>query len=335
MTLTDAAAKTKGFLKWGAIFFAAIFLLFLIFQAYSALFPAPAPKPEVAFGKLPSPDFPESAKGNPEYFIDTISGALPSFSDQVRVYKMEERPADILGLSKAKSLVSNVGFTNEPVKISDNIYQWKTNGKTLTLNINDLNFNMISDFLANSNRPNFPKDEETAKETAQTFLQSMGLLPPDLNFEKTSADLYLVKNFSIVPATSLSNSQAVQVSFFQNDIDNLPIFYARHSVSTMNFLVGSVGTDIEVVDANFFYQKPSEISSTYPIKSAQEALEDLKRGNAYIVKATSDRVGIKNVTLGYFISERKQEYLLPIIVFESEDGFVAYVNAIAKEWVDK
>lgn len=341
MTLSDAAGKTKLILKWVSIGFGVLISVFLIISLFSFLrntfFPAPPPPPEVSFGKLPPPDFPESLKGEYSFTVDTISGNLPAFSTLAKVYKMEEREPDILGLSKAKSLVSNVGFTTQPAKISESIYQWKDEAaRTLTLNITDLNFNMISDFLGNPNQPLFSKDKETAKQTAQDFLQNIGLMPSDLDFEKTSADLYQIKNYSIIPATSLSSAQAIQVSFFQRNFNNLPIFYSRFSVSTINFLIGDVRGNTEVVEANFFYQQPSEISSTYPIKSVQKAFDDLKKGNAYVIKkGTEEKIGIKNITLGYYISERKHDYLLPIIVFESADGFVAFVSAITDEWVNK
>lgn len=342
MTLSDATSRTRQILKWLAIIFGGLFLILIFFNLFNFLrntfFPAPLPPPQISFGKLPAADFPQSSKAQQySYFIDTIAGGLPSFLTQEKVFKMEERQPDLLALPKAKSLVTNVGFSKEPVKISENIYQWKDQKeRTLTMNITDLNFNLISDFLSNPNQPLFSKDEDTAKDTADILLQGIGLKTADLDPNRTSAQLYSIKNYSIIPATSLSTAQAVQVSFFQTPINNLQIYYPKFSLSPINFLIGEVNGQPEVVEANYFYQKPSEASSTYPIKTTMQAYEDLEKGKAIIVReAQGSKVAIKNVTLGYYIAERKQPFLLPIMVFEGNDGFVAYVNAITDEWVNK
>ncbi|HKC14689.1 MAG TPA: hypothetical protein VKC89_01850 [Patescibacteria group bacterium] len=338
MTLDQAAEKTKVFLKFSGILLGLVFVLFVGSKIFSAIFPAAAPPPEVSFGKLYSPDFPNSPNKTFSYTLETISGRLPTFQPQVKVFKMATNTPDLLALSKAQALVSGVGFNNSPAKISDNIYQWRDSksSRILTMNIQDLNFNMISDFLSNPNQPFFPKEVGDATKTAENFLTGINLMPGDLDPTKTQASLFSIKNYSLVPATSLSNAQAIQVSFFQKPFNNLPIYYLRTAVSTLNFLVGGVGTKPEVVEANYFYQKPSSESSTYPIKTANVAFEDLKKGKVYIASSGSgDKVSIKNISLGYYMSEKKQDYLLPIVVFEGNDGFMAYEFAVTDEWVNK
>lgn len=336
-TLSQTIYETKTITKWIGVLFGVIFLIFLLLAVKNKFFPAPPPPPQVSFGKLPQPDFVQNLTGKSfSYNLDTISGNFPSFPTQVKVYKMAQDQPDLLALSKAQSIVQNVGFNNSPTKISDNVYQWKNGGKTLTMNIIDSSFNLSTNFLSDPNRPIFGSDSETAIKTAQNFIESMGLTPQDIDPTQTTSSLFSIKNFSLVPATSLSSAQIIGANFFQKPIDNLPTFYTRFSASPINFLVGQTGSDVQVVEANFFHQQISNTSSTYPIKSASVAFEDLKKGKAYMAVSQSGQdISIKKISLGYYISERKQGYLLPIVVFEGDNGFAAYVPAITDEWVNK
>lgn len=342
MTLDSVAEKTRGIFKWSAIFLGTIFVILIALRIFSIIQTtfAPPPPPGVAFGKLPPPDFPNNTVGtNLSYTIDTISGKLPVFPLQEKVFKMTENQPDLLALSKAQSMVAGVGFDQPPVKISENIYQWNDQqiSRTLTMNTQDLNFNMISDFLSNPNQPFFNQDIQTAVDKARSFLESMKLFPDDIDLTKTQTGLSSIKNYSIVPATSLSNAQAVQVNFFQKPFNSLPIYYPKFFVSPLNFLVGQVNGLPQVVEANFFYQKPSSQFSTYSIKTASQAFEDLKKGKAYIaasVNSQNNKISINSVTLGYYMSEKKQDFLLPIVVFQG-NNFTAYVTAVTDEWINK
>lgn len=336
-TLSQTIYETKTIIKWIGALLGIIFLIFLLFALKNKFFPAPPPPPQVSFGKLPQPDFVENLAGKSfSYNLDTISGNFPSFPTQVKVYKMAQEQPDLLALSKAQSIVQNVGFNSSPTKISDNVYQWKDLNRTLTMNITDSSFNLFTNFLSDPNRPIFNSDTQTAIKAAQNFMESMGITPQDIDPGQTSSSLFSIKNFSLVPATSLSGTQIVRVDFFQKPIDNIPTFYTRFSVSPIEFLIGQSGSDIQVVGASFFHQQISNNSSTYPIKNASLAFEDLKKGKAYMaVSQNGQNISIKKVSLGYYISERKQDYLLPIIVFEGDNGFVAYVPAVTDGWVNK
>jgi len=338
MTLSEITGDTRAILKWAVRILGFIIILFLVFKIKDAIFPAPPPPPTVGFGKLPSPEFPKSASNkNFTYSLDTITGSLPVFPTSQKVFRMLETQPDLLSLSKALKKAKSIGFEGAPVKISENVYQWKDlkKGRTLTMNILNFNFNLSSDFLGNPNSKTFDKDTDFAISVAKDFLQRMNLFQNDLDEVKTKTELFSIKNFSIVPSTSLSNSQIIRVNFFQKPFNSLPIYYPQNSLSPLNFLIGKLSGEIQVVEANFFYQKPSDISSTYPIKTAKEAFSDLKNGKGYVSTApATSNVLIKKVSVGYYISEKKQNFLLPIVVFEGEN-FQAFVTAVTDEWVNK
>lgn len=336
-TLSQLTGETRTIFKVLGIILGVIFLFFIVVTIKNILFPAPPPPPTVSFGKLTPPDLPLSSKIY-DYKIETVTNSLPNVVSQERVYKIEGEQADLLALSRATDKVRQVGFTDPGTKISDNVYQWTDSdtGRTLTMNIMDNNFNMVSNFLQ-TNTPQFVGNANTAISAAKDFLSKMNLYKDDFDDSKTQVALFSVNNFSLIPATSLSNTQVVRVSFFQKDIKGIPIFYPQTLISPVNFLIGNVKGENQVIEANFFYQKPSETSSTYPLKTTQQAFNELKSGKAYIASylGQGNSVSINKIYLGYFFSERRQAYLMPIIVFEGSDGFLAFVSAVKDEWVSK
>lgn len=335
MSLAQVTTKTRFVLKLGGIIIAGLILLFLILKVKNILFPPPPPSPTVSFGKLPSLEFPKGEDSkNLTYSVDTISGTLPVFPTLEKVFKMDEKKPDLLSLDKANSIAKALGFEDKPVGVSENVFQWKQkDGKTLTMNILNFNFNYSTNYLSGPKIPNFSKDNNLAISSSVDFLQRMGLLYDDLDQTKTKTSFFLVKNFDIVPVTSLSSAQIIRVEFFQKTFNNLPIYYS--STSPLNFLIKTERDEPQVVEANFFHQKPSESFSTYPLKSAQQALGALKKGDAYISDLpATQKIAIKKVTIGYYISDKKQDFLIPIIIFEG-DNFRAFVTAVKDEWVNK
>jgi len=338
-TLAQVTSETRTILKWGGLILGIILLIFIGFRVYSAFF-APEPPPTVAFGKI-SFQFPDKqAPQSLNYSIDTITGSLPTFPTQLKVHRIEEKEPDLLSLARATDKANSAGFGGEPIKLSESVYQWKDEGapaRTLTMNIFSNNFNLISSFISDSTSLSFNTTGETgAILTSKSFIESLGLFPGDLDETKTKTLLFSINNFTLTPATSISSAQVIQVNFYQKNINDLPIFYSNPLVSPINFLVAEIDNNPTVVEANFTYQRVLEENATYPIKTANEAFEDLKKSNAYFstYAKTDDNILIKNVTLGYFLGDKKQSFLVPVIVFEG-NNFQGFVSAIRDEWVNK
>ena len=173
-------------------------------------------------------------------------------------------------------------------------------------------------------------------EIASSFLTSLAQ-PSDLDEAKTKTTLLSIKNAELVPAATRDTAQIVRVDFFQKDVSKLPLYYANHPHSTLFALIGSGEDAPQVVQANFSYNKASKTSATYPIISADQAFLFLKEGKAYITsyQGASSEIVLRNVSLAYFLEEKKQEFLMPIIVFEGDSGFRAFVQAITDAWIRK
>lgn len=334
--------------KWLGIFLAVIILIFILIKLFGIIknivAPAPPPLPTVTFGKLPTIYYPEGIKKSFSYSVDTISGDLPNFPSTVKVFKMDQSKPDILAVQKATQKIQSLGFDPTPIQLSDITYQWRdpeSPYRNLILNVNISQFNLYSLYITDpdiTEALHLPTQAD-AITTAQQFIINLGLFPDDIDSEKTLVKTFNIQNGLIIPSTSISNTKLFSIYFFQKDKDSLPIVYPGGATSSMNITVGSSNsTGGQVVDGKFFYQKSTNESATYPIISATEALDRLKKGNAYIADyngGDQTKVVIKKVYLAYYSEGRTQAALLPVVVFEGDNGFIAYVTAVKDEWINK
>lgn len=314
------------------------------FAVKEALHPTPPPPPTVSYGKLPAINFPPTTNVPTfTYTINTVSGALPDLGDRVAVHKMASTQPSLLALDNAKTAAGAVGFTDDPTSINDTDYVWtntETPQKRLTINIQTHNFSLNSSYKDDSTvtqASNLP-DQSHAISTIHTFLTSLTALPDDIDDSKTKVSLFAITNGTLTPAPSLSSAQIVRVDLFQKDVDKLPIYYVQPSYSSMNFLLASTDAqDPQIVEGHFFHQAISSDSATYPIKTAQQAIDDLKKGQVYIASFPTNvtQITIRNISLGYFMSDSDQNYLMPIIVLQGDNNFIAYDSAVFGSWIEK
>lgn len=239
--------------------------------------------------------------------------------------------------------------------------------RKIKMNINSFDFTMTSDFLSSliPLSGQFISSEPSAIQVAQNFLSIGGFTTKDLDFTKTSTPdnpvhyvtypkLYSIQSGpqgnTLVETTSLSKTQVIRVDFYQNDVVydmntggtegagqkvhlKIPIIYPHPPFSIMNFLVTS-GPNGAMVTQAFYTHKNIDLTNadaTYAIKTADEAFTELKNGKAYIAAyyGTDNIIPIKSVYLAYYLGEDSEGYLKPIYVFEGNNGFFAYVPALA------
>jgi hypothetical protein len=326
----------------------ALVLILGLIKAFGAikekLYPTPIAPPTVTFGKIPDITFPKNTSTLQfSYSINTLTGFLPTFSDRVTIYKLQQPTPNLLSYTKYQNMLNNLGFTTKPNQISDVTYSWQSNtpiNKTITVNTLNSDFTYTTTYLsdssyfADSNIPN----KQTATQGALDFLTSLNLLPKDLDSTKTLSSLYTISSTGqLTPATNIASAQYAIVDFFQNDINKMHIFYpnAPHN-NSMQVSLGALTGQLMVTDAKFMHRNIlSDFSATYPIISSQEAFNDLKTGKAYIAgyDGSDNNISIKDVQLGYFLGDPNQQYLMPVIVFIADNNFFAYVSAISPQWI--
>ncbi len=349
LTLHKATDETKAAVKWGAISVSVLILLFFLIKIginiKESLYPTPLPAPTVSFGKLKAIDFPTTATNKPlTYIVDTLSGTLSAFPDRMIVYKTNENEPNLLDLSQAQNSASRIGFASSGNLVSDTLYQWKEQTypiRILTLDIVSRNFDLTSDYLSSPSSTLITRrklNENDAIDAARALFVNMSSFPDDIDETKTKTTLLTINNSQLIPVKNLSAAQIIRVDFFQKDIDKFPIYYSYPSNSAINaFIVGGDSAPY-IVEAHYFHQTPiNEQTATYPIKTAGEAYDEMMNGKSYIASYNGNNTKIKitNNFLGYLALDKKQEFLMPIIIFEGENGFFAYVSAVRDEWINK
>lgn len=343
LTLHSTIDTTKNILKWGGIFLCLLFFFVILFRFIFAVkehfFPTPAPPPTVVFGKLPDIIFPPNASSLTfSYTLDTIDGSLPIFSDRANVYPINQPQPNLLSLQRANENVSQVGFSGIGIQNSPELYEWQMPGditKTLSYDIVTNNFMLTSNYL-DKNNPYDSQLTNKAVGTATDFFTKLGAPLTDIDNAKTTVTQLNIQNGAPVPAISIATTQIARVDFFQSNIGKLPILYVHPPFSTIYALANSATFDGQVVEArNTHKDVLTADMATYPIITAQEAYAQLREGKAYIAAyyGKTNAISIKKIYLAYYMSPEEQRYLLPIVVFEGNDGFFAYLNAIKNIWI--
>ena len=344
-TLSRVAAFTrKGIFIGGGIFggLLVIALLIMIGTAIkNKFFPTPPAPPTVAYGQLPPIPFPSSAPTqNVSFYIDTISGFLPSFTDRQVVYKINQPQTNLLSYQKAKDLASALGFTDTPTQKSDTVFSFASTNPfpaTFTVAIDSFNFTLDSTYLATANIASLAAiPVGQAPTVAQTFFDTANALGDSVDLTKTQTTNRMYDpTGTLIPADKPDDTQVAIVDFVHPDMNNLPAVYAHPPRTNLTAVVVSVNGKPTVIQANkFTYDLVSDVTATYPLKSAQQAFDELQKGKAYIAQydGKSTSVPIKNVKLAYYFPDTSYGYVVPVVVFSS-DTFVAYVNAVADNWV--
>jgi len=337
--LSKVRAETRFVLKWGSILAILFLVVYLGMVIKEKIIPTPLPPPTVSFGKLPAIEFPKSQEvKDAKYVIDTLTGKLLELPDRVKVYKIDPGKVDFLSLDRAQEKVSLLGFKNQKSFVSENTYQWVDRGiklRQISYNISSSNFVFSTSFLTDATiGQNNLAQPDQAIATAKSFLKSLSSFPEDLDETQTKTSLYAIKNYTIVPGDQ-STAQIIRVDFPQKNINSLPMRYPNSHHSTIYALIAG-GQNPEVVEASFQYKNVSNDYATYPIFTSSQAFDMLQEGKAYVLSyfGTENEILIKNVFLAYYIEEKEQKYLMPIVVFEGDDDFVAYVSAIKDEWIN-
>ncbi|HSW48387.1 MAG TPA: hypothetical protein VLG67_04900, partial [Candidatus Saccharimonadales bacterium] len=250
------------------------------------------------------------------------------------------------------------------ISLGNGNYEWDEStgiNRKLRFNIVTFDFSLTSNYLSSLTVLGAAKlsNQTDAIQTVSDFLTSIQQLPTDIDLTKTQnpqsginyntyPQLFAIRNGVMVPTTSLSSAKVIRVDLYQKDLEydldtgkpgathvkmKVPVLYPHPPYSTMSFWVASGQNNQEVDSASFVHREIlTDSPATYPIKTAQEAFDGLKNGDGYIpsYQGADKNILISNVYLAYYLGEENQAYLMPIIVFEGQDNFFAYVSAIKR-----
>jgi hypothetical protein len=335
--LVTVTKDSRLILKIGGIGAGAILLIYIFVQGgvlfRNIFFPKPPPVPKEALGKLPHIHFPSTGTTGIQFTVNTVDGQLPQLPDRIFVYKLTQPSPNLLALETAKDTVDSANFVDNQTKISDTVYQWTqaATGVVITYDIVSKNFTISSNFLVNQSLAStrLMPSEDNIKSDIVGFLQTIQANSQSLDLDKTKIEYEEEQNGVLVPAQNLGTAKFARITLVQKDVDNIPIIYDTPSDSILTFIVSYPNSSLQVLEGQYYNHEPDiNQKSDYPIKTASQALEDLKNGNAYMLNPQNlTNVDITNIELKYYLNRESKEFLMPVIVFTGIN-FTAYVEAI-------
>lgn len=343
-TLTQTAIITRKTVRIGIFFI--IFLIVgkmsldLSIKVYRHYFPAPPPPPTVTFGKLPAISFPTNQRPSiSSLSVETATGALPVLSTQAKVYFMPKPASNLLSLDVARDRAKSMGFTENEEKVSETVYRFKSPLSESRIEMNTATgaFSISSDLSADQSVLNLRAPApEIAAAQARALLSSAELLPEDLT-GTISHEFLKVEDKNLVRAVSLSEGNFTKISFFRKSFDEAPSLTPDTEVGNVWFIVSGSrerGQQIIAGQYNYFAVDP-EKSSTYPIKTAEMAINELTAGGGFIANIGNNPEGkivVRKIYLAYFDPNVTSEFYEPIIALEGDNGFFAYVPAVTSDY---
>ncbi len=357
-TLTEASAISRKAIKYGSIGFVGVTLLWYMGVAlvnyYIYLHPPALPPASVDFGLLQPVNFPKNTT-RPELSLELPTGIIPEFPDRMRVYYAPTKRSGFADPDKALDTATALGFLFKPEQPTETRYIWTNQDQLsskLDMNIVSGHFLLTKQWQNNptiATQANFVSDKQVIIESSN-YLKKVGLLEDDaIGFEKIS----YVKNDSgkLISALSLSDADFVQIDYFRKNIDEIdpasktkeikasyPFYRTDPSRGLIRVVVsGSKQPNEKVIDMDYAYTFINyDKSSTYPIKTGDEAWSELAAGGGFVAPTgpQNGEVKIRKIFLGYYDSNVNQKYAMPIYIFLGDQGFAAYVSAVRDEWLD-
>jgi len=350
-SLTEASIISRKFIRYSIYFLillaSARFLFNTAKSIYLTIFPPPPPEATVAFGQLPFLPFPE--KEFPKDLnikVETADGKMPEFPDQLPVYLMPPIPQNIKALDEAKNIAKELNFNpngSPLLESTPSVYRFPkvSSPSSLRMNIITKIFSIDYDTLQNpAVTLGRPPSIEQATSQVFSYLKGAGLLVGDLEKGVTSGQFYKVEVNKFVPVSSQSEANLVKVNLFRKNYGPDDAYLGMtpdFPEANVWFIVGATGTR-DVIRAEYYYFPiDSTKSGTYPLLTSQEALDKLNDEKAFLVShsGSSKNVTVRKIYLAYYDSGQYAEYYQPIVVFEGDDNFLAYVPAVEDKFYGK
>lgn len=347
-TLTETAIGVRKLIKFGLLSLAVFLVIRLgwfLFTVYlKVVKPSPPPAPTAAFGKLPKIVFGEKLHPELTLRLETPSGGTPNLGDRTEVYLMPQARPSFSALDEAKLLAQKLNFRNTPSEITERRYKWESSEflpSTLEMDIINSSFilkrNWQSDptILLNKQLPG----QDQAEAEAKAWLRQIDLGEEGLNQARTAVTYLTFESGQYVKAVSLSEADFVQVDLFRPDINALPVLTEDPTKGVVRLIFsGSSEREKRIVEAQFnYFPVNTNEKATYPIKTASQAWRELQTRQGYIA-AVGDNpenvIVVRRIYTAYFDNPNPQGFLLPVIVFEGDNGFFGYVEAITEPWLE-
>ena len=358
-TLTEASVIARKVIKFGAIGFVVITILWYLgialIKYYQAINPPPLANPTTDFGQLPKINFPESV-ARPKLILELPTGGIPIFVDRMRIYSAPAKRSSFTDAEKGIEIAAALGFLFKPDQRTESNYIWtnqdQLNSK-LDMNIINGHFVLSRQWQNNpalASMASFVSDKAVIMDT-ENYLSRVGLLSSDiLGVEKVT--YFKDDGGRLIGALSLSDADFVRLDLFRRNLDEIdpdsktkvviasyPFYRSDPNKGIVGVIVsGSNNLSDKVIGLEYGYNKIDYVNNgTYPIKTGEEAWSELEKGGGYVYRGESSlsEVKIRRVFLGYYDADISTGYVMPIYIFLGDQGFTAYVSAVNEAWIKK
>lgn len=341
-TLTEVTYMGRLFVKFGSL---ALVLLMVgrvtintAISVWKALNPEPPPPPTVGFGVLPKLRFPERVDiVEPDnYILETANAAFPDFGDRAKVFFMPQSSLGLLDDDEARRIAATYGYLFEPEIHSARMYRWTKSTpitSTLQVDIQSLAFQVTTDYLSRPallSNPNLPDNFE-AVTMVKRFLSKVESAE---DIATASGEVVFKKSLGgeLADAVSYSDADYISVDLNRVPIDDKYRMFTPEGYKGVVYAVvtGALSGDDAIVHfENNYHAVDYNQMHTYPLRTPRSAWQILKSGEGYVASYDGDgQAVIRTVQLGYYDDFEEQEYLQPVYVFEGDDNFIGYVNAL-------
>ncbi len=329
------------------IFFLLIgnFVIRIAVNYWKKAHPPALPPPDVLFGTLPKTKFEEPEKKPTQFSLETITNQLPEMPSQAKVYFIVPRKSKIFAFEETETIATKLGFTGEPEKAREDLFVYKNplDGSKLTINVLTQNLEYEYPFQADQTIINqgLPTNADELNKKAVGFLQKIGMEKDDLNLEG-KITLYQLTATQLLKAPSISEANLARVDFLRKEIaEDLPILPPSLNEPNISVWVTGGKGSKEVVKAKFIYfPVDKEKFSTYPLKPISQAWSELQNKLYHLSKINDNfspeqKIAIRKIYLAYLDPDYPFEFLKPIYVFEGDNEFVGYVEAVSSEFLSE
>ncbi len=341
--LTTIAINARKSIKYGLAGIIAILILRSLFgfavNVYRQVFPKKI-APNVKFGALTSIPFPPKT-GLPEfeYSLELPTGSFPALPEIAKVFYIPKDDVSLQSSEMAKGRAGQLGFNTEPISKDGTIYKFSHPKISATLEMNivsgifNISYNLAADPIPLEKQP---PDPNQAASIVKTFLNKAQILPEDLN-GNLSQEYLRVDSQGLSTALSLSEANLIKINLFRSPIDEIDPVTADPNTSNVWFILsGESEGQRQIIAAEFHhFNVDDQQVGTYPLIKASEAMETLKAGKGYIASLGQNQDGkviIRRIYLGYYDPGLYTSYYQPVIVFEGDRGFKAYVPAVTAQY---
>jgi len=284
-------------------------------------------------------DYPPS----PTFTLDNIEGRPVTATSSAEIFFVPPENARFGYPQTLSFMAKAVNFSPETSYLLNETQATFENGlQKLGVDITNFNFTFDVNFSGQGEifENTIIPDKTVIVNSAIEFLRKMDRYPDDLA-QGTNNIIYLKydpvsQEFAVVTDVALAN--VVEVDFFPPDIDHYPIvspkYFNSQNYVAMIFKPGGK----EVIKAQIrHFAKDTSFAPPYPIKTGDQAWEELSNGKGIIVSAgqNNSNITVREMFLGYYNAEDYQTYFQPVYVFLGDNNFAAYVPAVDEQYIKK